>query len=97
MYRKAFGTKQELIYEEHAEMILKNEQFLTGKKHTNFLEIFQIPTANLLYFLFRELLVETSIKLDSTWNEIRPLIRHDLRFLKYSIHDRKCEAEFESY
>ncbi|PRD27664.1 UNVERIFIED_CONTAM: Transcription elongation regulator 1 [Trichonephila clavipes] len=47
---------------------------------------------------FRELLDETpEVDLDSTWKEIRRLIKNDPRCFKLSSSDRKCEKEFKEY
>ncbi|GFY56020.1 transcription elongation regulator 1 [Trichonephila inaurata madagascariensis] len=47
---------------------------------------------------FRELLDETpEVDLDSTWKEIKRLIKNDPRCFKFSSNDRKCEKEFKEY
>ncbi|XP_065216790.1 transcription elongation regulator 1 [Planococcus citri] len=47
---------------------------------------------------FRELLDETTeINLNSSWKEVRRLIRDDPRYSKFSSSERKCEKEFKEY
>ncbi|XP_015374118.1 PREDICTED: transcription elongation regulator 1 isoform X1 [Diuraphis noxia] len=47
---------------------------------------------------FREMLNEISdLTLDSSWKEIRKSIKEDVRYVRFSSSDRKCEKEFREY
>lgn len=47
---------------------------------------------------FRKMLDETkAISLDSSFKDIKKLIRDDPRYTKYSSSDRKCEKQFNEY
>ena len=47
---------------------------------------------------FRELLDELKeISLNSSWREVRRLIKDDPRYIKFSSSERKCEREFKDY
>ncbi|VVC37261.1 Hypothetical protein CINCED_3A007955 [Cinara cedri] len=47
---------------------------------------------------FREMLNEISdLSLDSSWKEIRKLVKEDVRYVRFSSSDRKCEKEFREY
>jgi transcription elongation regulator 1 len=47
---------------------------------------------------FRRMLDECkAITLDSTFKEIKKLIKDDPRYSKYSSSDRKCEKQFNEY
>lgn len=47
---------------------------------------------------FREMLNEISnLNLDSSWKEIRKSIKEDVRYVRFSSSDRKCEKEFREY
>jgi len=47
---------------------------------------------------YRKMLEECkSIELDSSWKEIKKVIKDDPRYMKYSSSDRKCEKAFNEY
>ncbi|XP_050430254.1 transcription elongation regulator 1 [Adelges cooleyi] len=47
---------------------------------------------------FREMLNEINdLTLDSSWKEIRKQIKEDVRYVRFSSSDRKCEKEFREY
>jgi transcription elongation regulator 1 len=47
--------------------------------------------------LYRELLEEANVALDSSWKEVRRKIKEDQRYTKFSSSDSKCEKEFHKY
>jgi transcription elongation regulator 1 len=47
---------------------------------------------------YRKMLEECKgIQLDSSWKEIKKIIKDDPRYTKYSSSDRKCEKAFNEY
>ncbi|XP_050536238.1 transcription elongation regulator 1 [Daktulosphaira vitifoliae] len=47
---------------------------------------------------FKEMLNEINdLTLDSSWKEIRKQIKEDVRYVRFSSSDRKCEKEFREY
>lgn len=91
----------DLSYREAKKILKKDHRYsiLDGLSRTEKEDLFDDHINNLIRKkkkLFIDLLEETKeIKLNSSWREIRRLIKEDPRYLQLS--DRRCEKEFEHY